>query len=63
MASFPPHTLIDLATTINVMTKESILKLKLQGYLINTTIVLQLADRSTVAPEGVIEDVMVSIDS
>jgi len=28
-----------------------------------TTTVLQLADRSTVAPEGVVEDVMVSIDS
>jgi len=28
-----------------------------------TTIVLQLADHSTVTPEGVIEDVMVFIDS
>ena len=28
-----------------------------------TTIVLQLADHSTVTPEGIMEDVMVSIDS
>jgi len=39
------------------------LKLNLQGSLIKTTPVLQLADRSTMAPEGVVEDVLVSIDS
>lgn len=45
------------------MAKETMLKINLQGALINTTIVLQLTDRSTVALEGVVEDVMVSIDS
>ena len=58
-----PHTLIDLGVAINVMTKETMLKLNLKGALRRTTIVLQLAGRSTVALEGIVEDVMVSIDS
>jgi len=58
-----PHTLIDLGDAINVMTKETTLKLNLQGSLRKTTTILQLADKSTVAPEGVVEDMMVSIDS
>ena len=58
-----PHTLIDLGAAINVMTTETMLKLNIQGSLRKTTIVLQLAYRSTIAPEGVVEDVMVSIDS
>jgi len=49
-----PHTLIDFGVAINVMTKENMLKLNLQGSLRKTTIVLQLADRSTIDPEGVI---------
>lgn len=39
------------------------LKLNLQGLLRKTTTVLQLADHSTVNPKGIVEDVMVSIDS
>lgn len=39
------------------------LKLKIQGALRKTTTLLQLVDISTLATEGVIEDVMVSIDS
>ena len=58
-----PHTLIDLVATINVMTKDTMLKLNLQGSLRKTTTMLQLADCSTVTPEGIVEDVMVSIDS
>ena len=58
-----PHTLIDLGAAINVMTKETMLKLNLQGSMRKTTIVLQLAYRSTVTPDGIVEDVMVSIDS
>lgn len=58
-----PHTLIELGVGINVMTKETVLKINLQGSLINTTTKLQLVDRSTVDPKGVVEDVMVSIDS
>jgi len=58
-----PHDLIDLGAAINVMTKDTMLKLNIQGSLRNTTTVLQLADHSTVNPEGSMEDVMVSIDS
>lgn len=56
-----PHTLIDLGATINVMTKDTMLKLNLQGSLRKTTTVLQLAKHSTVTPEGIVEDVMVFI--
>jgi len=56
-----PHTLIDLGATINVMTKDTMLNLNLQGSLRKTTIVLQLANHSTVTPEGIMEDVMVPL--
>ena len=56
-----PITSIDLGSTINVMTMETMLKLNLQGASRKTTTILQLADRSTIAPKGVIEDVVVSI--
>jgi len=58
-----PNTLIDLGVALNVMTRETILKLNLQGDLRKTTIVMHLADRSTIAPKGVIEDMIISIDS
>ena len=58
-----PHTLIDLGAAINLMTKDTMLKLNLQGSFRKTTTVLQLAYCSTVTPEGILEDVMVSIDS
>ena len=58
-----PHTLINLGVAINVMTKDTMLKLNLHGSLRKTTTMLQLADRSIVTPEGIVEDVMVSIDS
>ena len=56
-------TLIDLGDAINVMNKDTMLKLNLQGSLRKTTIVLQLANHSTVTPEGLVEGVVVSIDS
>lgn len=58
-----PHTMIDFRANINVITKETMLKLNLQVSLTKTTTVLQLAYRSTVAPKGVVEDVMISIES
>ena len=58
-----PNTLIDLGVAISIMTKETMLKLNLQGTLRKTTTVLQLVDWSTVTPEGIVEDVMVTIDS
>lgn len=39
------------------------LKLKLKGSLRKITTVLQLADHSIVTPKGILEDVMVSIES
>jgi hypothetical protein len=57
------NTLIDLGVSINVMTKDTMLKLNLQGFLRDTPTVLQLADRSTVKPEGMLEDIIISIDS
>ena len=58
-----PHMLIDIGAAINVMTREIMLKLNLQGALKKTNIVLQLANRSIVALEGIVEDFMVSINS
>lgn len=58
-----PHTLINLGASINVMTRDTMLKLNLQGSLRKTTTVLQLADRSTVTPEGIVQDVLVFVDS
>ena len=43
-----PNTMIDLGAGINIMTKETMLKLNLQGTLRKTTTVLQLVDRSTI---------------
>ncbi|XP_059070597.1 uncharacterized protein LOC131860231 [Cryptomeria japonica] len=57
-----PNTLVDLGAAINVMTNETKEKLALKG-LRPTPTVLQMADRSLVKPEGVIEDVVLSIDS
>jgi hypothetical protein len=56
------NTLIDLGETINVMTKDTILKLSLHGLLRYTPTVIQLVDISTLNPEGTLEDVMVSIN-
>ena len=39
-----PHTLIDLGVAINMMTKDTMLKMNLQGSLRKTTTVLQLVD-------------------
>jgi len=58
-----PHTLIDLGVSTNVMTEVTMLKLNLQGSLRKTTSVFQLVDKSTIALEQFVEDVMVSIDS
>ena len=58
-----PHTLINLGDAINVLTKDTMLKLNLQGSLRKTRTMLQLADQTTMTPEGIGKDVMVSIDS
>lgn len=57
-----PNTLIDLGDEINVMTRETMDMLGLSD-LRDTPIVLQLAGRSTIKLEGIIEDLVISIDS
>jgi hypothetical protein len=57
-----PNTLIDLGAAINVMTLETMRTLQLIN-LQHTTIVLELADRSKVIPKGILEDIIVSLDS
>jgi hypothetical protein len=57
------NTLIDLGVAINFMTRDTMMKLNLQEFLRNTPIVLQHLDRSTVKPEGMLEDIIISIDS
>eukprot|EP00253_Pinus_taeda_P008492 PITA_08492 len=57
-----PNTLIDLGAAINVMTLETMKALQLND-LQTTSTVLELADRSKVVPEGIIEDIIVSLDS
>jgi len=57
-----PNTLIDLGAAINVMTLETMKTLQLTN-LQHTTIVLELPDRSKVIPEGILDDIIVSLDS
>ena len=55
-------TLIDLGASINVMTLETMKYLDLKN-LRPTTTILELADRSKIAPEGMLGDIIVSLDS
>ena len=54
--------LIDLGATINVMTLETMKYLDLKN-LRPTTTILDLANRSKIAPGGILEDIIVSMDS
>jgi len=57
-----PNTLIDLGAAINVMTMETMKTLHLNN-IKSTYTILELADRSKVVPEGILEDIIVSLDS
>lgn len=57
-----PNTLIDLGATINVMKKNTMDEVQLTN-LQYTLIVLQLAHISIIKPEGILGDVLVSLDS
>ena len=57
-----PNTLIDLGAAINVMTLDIMKTLQLTN-LQSTPIFLELADHSKVIPEGVLEDITISLDS
>ncbi|XP_057841299.2 uncharacterized protein LOC131050994 [Cryptomeria japonica] len=56
------NTLIDLGAAINVMTNDVMQKLNITN-LRTTTTVLQLADSSTITPDGMVEDLVVTLDS
>ena len=56
------NVLIDLGASINVMTKEVVYKLSIIG-LRQTSTILQLADSSTIIPDGMLEDVTVTLHS
>jgi hypothetical protein len=56
------NSLIDLGVAINIMTHETMKALGLTG-LGGTPTVVQLADRSTIKLEGILEYVVISVDS
>ena len=57
-----PNTLIDFGAAINVMTLETMKTLQLTNLQL-TPIVLELADRSKFIPEGILEEIIVSLNS
>ena len=57
-----PNVLVYLGASINVMTIETVRKLGLTN-LRPTPTVLELADRSTIKPEGILDDLVISVDS
>ena len=56
------NALIDLGAAINVMTKDTMKKLKIEGLRATPTI-LQLADSSTITLDGMMENIVVTLDS
>jgi hypothetical protein len=61
--TFISHVLVDLGATINIMPIETTQLLQLIMQVRPTPIVLELACRSTIKPEGVIDDLVISVDS
>ena len=57
-----PNLLVDLGLAINVMTIETVRKLGLTNLRVTPT-VLELADRSTIKPEGILDELVISVDS
>eukprot|EP00253_Pinus_taeda_P021927 PITA_21927 len=57
-----PNTLIDLGASINIMREQTMEQLKLPNLLYTPTL-LQLVDRSVIKPDGVLEDISLSLDS
>ena len=56
-----PNVLVYLGATINVMTIETIRKLRLTN-LRPTPTILELADRSTIKPKGILDDLIILVD-
>ena len=57
-----PNVLVDLGTSINIMTIESVRKLGLTN-LQPTHTILELTARSTIKPEGILDVLIVLVDS
>jgi hypothetical protein len=57
------NTLIDLGADINVMTTTTLEQLQLQPLLRPTPTILELADKTRVIPEGILDDIMVTLAS
>jgi hypothetical protein len=58
-----PRVLVDLGAAINIMTLETLQLLQLQDEVRETPTILELVDRSTIKPEGFIEDLSISVES
>eukprot|EP00253_Pinus_taeda_P025341 PITA_25341 len=59
----PPVKYGDPGSAINIMTLETTQLLQLKHLIRETPTILELADRSTIKPEGVIEDLVISVES
>jgi hypothetical protein len=57
------NTLIHLGESINVMTTTTLEQLQLQPLLRPTPTILELADKTRVIPEGILDDIMVTLAS
>ena len=57
-----PNILVDLGEAINVMTIETVRKLGLTN-LRPTPTILEWIDISTIKPEGILDDLIISVDS
>jgi hypothetical protein len=58
-----PHVLVDLWEAINIIPIETIQLLQLGTQIRPTPNILEFSDRSTIRPEGVIDDLVISVDS
>jgi hypothetical protein len=57
------NTLVDLGAAINIMTSNTVELLQLDQLLRPTPTVLELADRTTIKPAGVLDDILVTLAS
>jgi hypothetical protein len=58
-----PRVLVDLGAAINIMTLETSQLLQPKNEIRDTPTILELADHSTIKQEGVIEDLIISVES
>eukprot|EP00253_Pinus_taeda_P016598 PITA_16598 len=61
--TFVSKVLVNLGAAINIMTLETTQLLQLKHLIRETQTILELADYSTIKPEGVIEDLVIFVES